>query len=99
MATTPSPEPTVGIAPDPVVAVDDVPGAVTQTPGTLKRPDITPAQIVGSVPVIAEFVHAFGIYTFSASQVTSLNHALLYGVALIGGDALIRVGRALGIGR
>lgn len=59
------------------------------------RPDITKAQVVAAIPILAEFGHAFGIYDLSAAQQNSLTHMVTYAVALIGGDAIIRFGRNL----
>jgi hypothetical protein len=56
-------------------------------------PDITPAQLVAGVPVIAGLLHAFGVYDLSAAQSQTLSQAVLWAMALIGGDAVIRVGR------
>lgn len=61
----------------------------------VKRPDVTPAQLVAAIPIIAEFGHAFGVYDLSAAQQNSLTHMVTYAVALIGGDAIIRFGRNL----
>lgn len=60
-----------------------------------KRPDITPAQLVGMVPLLAEFFHAFGVFTLSQPQQDSLEKLLIGGIALFGADAVIRFGRNL----
>lgn len=60
-----------------------------------KRPDITPAQIVGMIPLLAEFFHAFGVFTLSEPQQDSLEKLLIGGIALFGADAVIRFGRNL----
>lgn len=67
--------------------------------GAAKRPDITPAQIIGIVPVIADLGHTFGVFTLSAAQQHSLTRAMLAGMALFGADAIIRLGRNLAHGR
>jgi hypothetical protein len=59
-----------------------------------KRPDITPAQIVAGIPVIGELLHSFGVYTLSAAQQASLSKAVTWGLALVGGDAVLRAARA-----
>lgn len=64
-----------------------------------KRPDITPAQIIGMIPVIADLGHTFGVFTLSAAQQHSLTRAMLAGMALFGADAIIRLGRNLAHGR
>lgn len=70
-------------------------GLVVSTP-PLKTPDITPAQIVAGIPILAEFGHAFGIYDLSQAQQDSLGKLVLWGIALLGADAAIRIGRAIG---
>ena len=60
-----------------------------------KRPDITPAQIVGLVPLLAEFGHSFGIFTLSAAQQASLSKLVIGAIGLFGADAIIRLGRNL----
>jgi len=59
------------------------------------RPDITPAQLVGMIPLVAEFGHAFGLYTLSQPQQDSLSKLVLAGIGLFGADAIIRFGRNL----
>ena len=64
-------------------------------------PDITPPQIVamavGGIPIIAELLHAFGVYDISPEQQEALSNAVTWagilGAALIGGDAILRTGR------
>lgn len=68
---------------------------LTVEPTPLNRPDITPAQIVGLVPLLAEFLHSFGVFTLSSAQQDSLEKLLLGGIALFGADAIIRFGRNL----
>ena len=76
------------------------PGTLEQQPaGGLKRPDITPAQIVSGIPILAEFLHAFGVYDLSLAQQDSLAKVATWGLALLGADAVIRLGRSLGIGK
>lgn len=65
------------------------------TSAALKTPDITPAQIVGMIPLLAEFAHSFGIFSLSAAQQDSLTKLATAGIALFGADALIRIGRSL----
>lgn len=62
------------------------------------RPAITKAQIVAGIPILAEFGHAFGIFTLSQPQQDSLNHTVTWAFVLIGGDAVIRFGRNLYLG-
>lgn len=58
-----------------------------------KRPDITPAQLVGMVPLVAEFAHSFGIFTLSQPQQDSLSKLVIGAVGLFVSDAVIRLGR------
>jgi hypothetical protein len=59
------------------------------------RPDITPAQIVGMIPLLAQFLHAFGVYSLSQAQQDSLTALTAGSIALFGADAIIRLGRNL----
>lgn len=63
--------------------------------GTLggERPDLTLAQIVAGVPVLANFANAFGIFHLSAAQTDSLQETILYGLTLTVADAAVRVAR------
>jgi hypothetical protein len=66
-------------------------------------PDITPPQIaallVGGIPLIAELLRGFGVYDLSLEQQAALSNVVTWAgvlaAALIGGDALLRVGRNL----
>ena len=60
-----------------------------------KRPDITPAQIVAGIPIIASLLRAFGVYDLSKEEQDALSDATTRAMALVGADALIRVGRNL----
>jgi hypothetical protein len=60
-----------------------------------KRPDITPAQIVAGIPIIASLLRAFGVYDLSKEEQDALSDATTWAMALVGADALIRVGRNL----
>jgi len=59
------------------------------------RPDITPAQLVSLVPLLASLLHAFGLYDLSQEQQDALGDAVEWAMALVGGDAIIRFGRNL----
>lgn len=62
------------------------------------RPDITPAQLgaalIGGVPVVANLLHAFGVYTISPAEQEALTDTIKYGAGLaavvILGDAHLR---------
>lgn len=68
--------------------------AVSPSTG-LKTPDLSPAQLVAGIPIVAELLHAFGIFDLSQAQQDSLGKAVTYAFVLIGGDAIIRLGRNL----
>ena len=68
---------------------------LTAAPVVPHRPDITPAQIIAGVPVVANLLAAFGVYSLSAGQQAALQDTLGWALALLGADALIRVGRNL----
>lgn len=57
------------------------------------RPDLTPAQLAGGVPVLANLANAFGVFHMSASQTDSLQQTILYALTLVGADAVVRYGR------
>lgn len=59
-----------------------------------KRPDVTPAQVVSGIPILAELMHTFGVYDLSQAQQNSLSKAAVWALALIGGDAVLRAARA-----
>ena len=71
------------------------------------RPDITPPQIVAmlvaGIPILAELLHAFGVYDISLEQQAALSNAVtwagVFASALVGGDAILRVGRNLRSGQ
>jgi len=72
------------------------PDVVTAPPA---KPDITKAQLVGSVPIVAKLLTAFGVYTLTADQQEALTLALGGGAALFVADAVIRFGRAHAFGK
>lgn len=57
------------------------------------RPDITPAQIIAGIPLIANFLAAYGVWSPSPEQQARLSDLLTWGFVLIGADAAVRVGR------
>jgi hypothetical protein len=72
-----------------------------------ERPAITPPQIVAmiiaGIPLVAQFLHGFGIYDLSAESQEALNNAVtwagVFAGSLIGGDAVLRTGRNLRKGK
>lgn len=60
------------------------------------RPAITPAQVLGLIPIIAALLAAYGIFT--PDQIQPLKDALYAGIALFGADTVLRVGRNIGDG-
>lgn len=58
------------------------------------RPDITPAQLVAGVPVIANLLAAFHLFTVTQAQQDALTASIAWAGALVLGDAALRIGRA-----
>src|ERR1700743_3534996 len=69
--------------------------AAVPAPTAPAKPDITKAQLVGSVPVIAKLGTAFGLFTLTGAQQEALTLAVGGGAALFIADAVIRFGRNL----
>lgn len=71
------------------------------------RPDLTLAQLVGGlasgVPIVLTLLAAFGVFDPTAAQQVALDNATQWAVGfsvlLIGGDAVIRLGRNLKDGK
>lgn len=63
---------------------------------TGSQPDITPVQIVSGIPLIANALSVFGVYNLTAEQTDSLEKLGIWAIALIFGDAAIRIGRNVG---
>jgi len=61
-----------------------------QEPVAPKRPDLTPAQLLSGIPVLAEFLHAFGVYDLSQAQTHALYAVIAWGAVLVFGDAWLR---------
>jgi hypothetical protein len=59
------------------------------------RPDITPAQDRRRHPDHRRPADSWGVYTLTQAQQDSLSKAVTWAIALVGGDALIRLGRNL----
>jgi len=76
------------------VQVSSIPVEPDVVAPALNTPDITKAQLVGSIPMIAKLLSAFGVYTLTAGQQEALTIAAGSGVALWLADAVIRHGRA-----
>lgn len=66
---------------------------------TLARPDITPAQIVSFAAVLITSGAVIVGLDFTPEQLAAIDNIRDAAIALFAGDAVIRVGRALGIGR
>lgn len=63
---------------------------------TGKTPDITPAQIISGIPIIANLLNVFGVYSLTVAQTDALEKVGIWAIALIFGDAAVRFGRNLG---
>lgn len=62
------------------------------------RPDITPAQIIAGIPIIAKFLAVYGVWSPSPEQQNGLSDLLTWAFVLIGADAAVRIGRNVGDG-
>jgi hypothetical protein len=60
-----------------------------------RRPDITPAQLVAGIPILATLLRAFGVYDLTIEQQNALEDTVTWAIALLGADAIIRFGRNL----
>lgn len=60
---------------------------------TGRRPDLTPAQIVSGIPILAELLHSFGVYSLSQAQQDSLSKTVVWGLGLLGADTVVRAAR------
>jgi hypothetical protein len=58
-----------------------------------QKPDLTPAQIVAGIPIICNLLAAFNVYHVTPAQEDALTNAGTWAIALVAGDALIRIGR------
>lgn len=63
------------------------------------RPDLTPAQLIAGIPILAELLHTFGVYNLSQPQQDSLGKGVTFCFALLGADAAVRIGRNLKDGK
>jgi hypothetical protein len=61
---------------------------------TMKRPDVTPAQIVGLIGSALALIVAFGVDLSADQQAAVIDFAGKAVAALFGSDALIRFGRS-----
>ncbi len=64
----------------------------------LSTPSLTPAQLLGLIPVLATLLTAFGVYDLSQEQTEALEKATIAVIGLFGADALIRHSRAKHLG-
>jgi hypothetical protein len=58
-----------------------------------RQPDVTPAQIISAVPVVAGLAAGVGAWDPTAEQSRIVRGAMLWASALVVADALLRVGR------
>lgn len=61
-----------------------------------KTPDITTAQVVGFIPIVATLLAVFGVYHVTPAQSDSLQAATVAAIGLFVGDGIIRHGRSTG---
>jgi hypothetical protein len=60
------------------------------------RPDITPAQVIAAIPMVALFLNGVGAFDLSARHQHALERTLWWSIALLAADAAIRIGRNYG---
>ena len=65
----------------------------------MKTPDLTPAQIVAAVAPTTALLHALGVVQLDRGRERALSDAVRFSAALVVSDALMRAGRAVGLGR
>lgn len=56
-------------------------------------PDITPAQMVAGIPLLANLLSAYGVWSPTAAQQSTLKETIIWAAALFAGDAILRAGR------
>ena len=61
-----------------------------------RRPDITPAQALASLPALATLGHVLGLYELSKERREALESTMPWSLVLIGADAFLRIGRNVG---
>lgn len=64
---------------------------------TLSTPNLTPAQVAGVVAAGLRLLVAFGI-DLSDEQVAAVNDFVTAVLVIVGADAVVRLGRAIGTG-
>lgn len=62
------------------------------------RPAITAAQAIAGIPLIANLLSAWGVFSPTPAQQSSLSDLLTWAFVLIGADAALRIGRNIGDG-
>lgn len=62
------------------------------------RPAITPAQVIAGVPLLANLLAVYGIFTPNAAQSSALKDLIFWSIGLFGVDAVIRAARNIGDG-
>lgn len=77
--------------PDAETATAAEPDVVATPPA---KPDITKAQLVGVVPIVANLLTAFHVFTVTAQQQHALELAIGGSIGLFLADAVIRFGRS-----
>lgn len=62
------------------------------------HPNITAAQLVSGIPILAALGHAFGVFAINKEEQDALSDAVNWSFVLLGADAVIRTGRNIGHG-
>lgn len=58
-----------------------------------RQPDVTPAQLISAVPVLAGLAAGIGAWEPTTEQARLVRGAMLWSAALVAADAFLRVGR------
>lgn len=57
------------------------------------KPDITPAQIIAGIPLIANLLAAWGVWAPNIHQQETLRDTIQWAFGLLAADAIVRTGR------
>jgi len=64
-----------------------------------RRPDLTPAQLLATVPLVVALLVVVDVFDLAADERDALKWALVWAVALLAADTLLRIGRNIALGR
>jgi len=58
-----------------------------------RRPDVTPVQLIVTIPLVVALLGAIGVFEFSGGELEALAKAVQLAFVLLAADTLIRIGR------